>query len=209
MNSKASKSTAIIVESQTEDDSFAIEEANQDGAMPSADLTLGVGDANSQAFGSNTEMAAKTNEDESAAVENGASLLVDLSSAEKISDDDDENHNDDEEAHGHDCTSCSQVNSPTSNRYRYSEESEVLVKVMPEKFSKGFGVIQEKSTNQTWIAGQAYKKKEGATHWIFVQGLQLLDEALKDNSSIDQINFVFASYDCVMDFLTLRSTPGN
>lgn len=209
MNSKASKSTAIIVESQTEDDSFAIEEANQDGAMPSADLTLVVGDANSQAFGSNTEMAAKTNEDESAAVENGASLLVDLSSAEKISDDDDENHNDDEEAHGHDCTSCSQVNSPTSNRYRYSEESEVLVKVMPEKFSKGFGVIQEKSTNQTWIAGQAYKKKEGATHWIFVQGLQLLDEALKDNSSIDQINFVFASYDCVMDFLTLRSTPGN
>ena len=207
MNSKASKSTAIIVESQTEDDSFAIEEANQDGAMPLADLTLVV-DANSQA--SNKEMAAKTNEDESAAVENGASLLVDLSSAEKISDDDDENHNDDEEAHGHDCTSsCSQVNSPTSNRYRYSEESEVLVKVMPEKFSKGFGVIQEKSTNQTWIAGQAYKKKEGATHWIFVQGLQLLDEALKDNSSIDQINFVFASYDCVMDFLTLRSTPGN
>ena len=206
MNSKASKSTAIIVESQTEYDSFAIEEANQDGAMPLADLTLVV-DANSQA--SNKEMAAKTNEDESAAVENGASLLVDLSSAEKISDDDDENHNDDEEAHGHDCTSCSQVNSPTSNRYRYSEESEVLVKVMPEKFSKGFGVIQEKSTNQTWIAGQAYKKKEGATHWIFVQGLQLLDEALKDNSSIDQINFVFASYDCVMDFLTLRSTPGN
>ena len=202
-----------FVETINDDNSAGVEEKAQEGAIPFVDLTSYEkieDNKNSNSSSSNVTCVETSYDDISAGVEGktqeGAIPFVDLTSYDKIGDD--ENQNDCSCSHPSD-QAIQEAILYSSSRYHFSEESDVLVKVMPENFSNGFSVIQDKINNRTWIAGQAYKKKTGATHWIFVQGLQILGEALVENKSADEINFVLASYECIMDYLTLKSTPGH
>ena len=99
-------------------------------------------------------------------------------------------------------------------RYNFSEETDILVRAMPQNLcNKGFGVVQNVLTNEIFVSGQVYKitaSKDSSVSnkiWVFIQALQLLDVGLE--SSMDRINFVFALYDNVMEFLNSKSTPGN
>jgi hypothetical protein len=135
--------------------------------LPATVVEDKIEDVNSNSSSSNESIAKKTNEDDFATIEEknqeSTRSLEDLTLVGEIGDDKNQN---DEDNHGHNC-SCphpsDQINEednfPRSNHYNFSEECDVLVKVMPDKFSKGFCVVQEKITNQTWIAGQTYKKK--------------------------------------------------
>ena len=110
-----------------------------------------------------------------------------------IHDNDDVHHHDDDHDHDH-------------TRYYLSEETDILLRAMPPKLcSKGFGVVQNAMTNEIFVTGQVYKIS--SKNWIFIQGLQLLDERLE--SSLDKINLVFALYDNVIEFFHSNSTPGN
>ena len=90
--------------------------------------------------------------------------------------------------------------------YTFSEECDILLKIMPDKFVKGYKVLHNPKSNQTWIAGQVYRLKDGTSPWVFVQCLELRDATRK---GINQFNIALASYQRVVDFLQRQPKEGN
>ena len=95
--------------------------------------------------------------------------------------------------------------------YKFSDECDVLVKIMPDKFQKGYKVVHHPESNQTWIAGKVYRRKDATKPWVFVQWLELQDVTRKagGGAAIDQFNFALASYTRVADFLQHKKKEGN
>ena len=95
--------------------------------------------------------------------------------------------------------------------YKFSEECDLLVKIIPDKFQKGYKVVHHPESNQTWISGQVYRRKEATKPWVFVQWLELHDATRKAGGGavIDQYNFALASYTRVVDFLQCGNNESN
>ncbi len=90
----------------------------------------------------------------------------------------------------------------------YSEDCDVLVSVMSDKFKKGYKVAHNPSKNITWIAGQVYKRKNTLLPYVLVQFLELHDSATEEGKDIDRINFLLAAYEGVADFVQIKNKKG-
>ena len=90
----------------------------------------------------------------------------------------------------------------------YSEDCDILVSVLSDKFKQGYMVAHNPWNNKTWIAGQVYKRKDTVLSLMLVQFLKLHESATEKGKDLDRFNVVLAAYDRVVDFLQIKNKNG-